>query len=229
MFLTRATLAMGAESSDRGRIPDLSEYRIHQEIWRLFPDTPAGTRPFLYRKEDFSGKPFFLILSDTLPRSNADVWALECKEYMPAIRAGERLHFVLRANPVISRHGADGKSHRHDVIMDAKRQMRQDPSYTSGHDTSRIETDASRGWLKSRGPSHGFSVEEGDVRVCGYRQWTVRKPKALHPARISVVDFEGILEVEDAGTFLVSLRDGIGPAKGFGCGLMLVRRIRAWT
>jgi hypothetical protein len=32
------------------------------------------------------------------------------------------------------------------------------------------------------------------------------------------------LTVIDATAFAVTLRDGIGPAKAFGCGLMLVRR-----
>ena len=37
--------------------------------------------------------------------------------------------------------------------------------------------------------------------------------------------FEGILRVDDPDALVKVLEDGIGPAKGFGCGLMLVRRI----
>ncbi len=43
--------------------------------------------------------------------------------------------------------------------------------------------------------------------------------------RFSTLDFEGILTVENTNEFTRMLFAGIGPAKAFGCGLMLVRRI----
>lgn len=49
-------------------------------------------------------------------------------------------------------------------------------------------------------------------------------PKKGRDAGFSSVDFEGEIEVTDAEFFIKALFDGIGPAKGFGCGLMLVRR-----
>jgi CRISPR system Cascade subunit CasE len=39
------------------------------------------------------------------------------------------------------------------------------------------------------------------------------------------VDFEGTIEITDPGIFVEALFTGIGPAKAFGCGLMLVRRV----
>jgi len=39
------------------------------------------------------------------------------------------------------------------------------------------------------------------------------------------MDFAGVLKVEDSGLFAESLITGIGPAKAFGCGLMLIRRL----
>lgn len=42
---------------------------------------------------------------------------------------------------------------------------------------------------------------------------------------LSTLDFEGELSVTDPGIFLSALFKGIGPAKAFGCGLMLVRRV----
>jgi len=40
----------------------------------------------------------------------------------------------------------------------------------------------------------------------------------------STLDFSGILGVTDPGQFRNTLFNGIGPAKGFGCGLMMVKR-----
>jgi CRISPR system Cascade subunit CasE len=39
------------------------------------------------------------------------------------------------------------------------------------------------------------------------------------------MDFDWILSVTDKGRFLNALYCGIGPAKAFGCGLMLIRRV----
>jgi CRISPR system Cascade subunit CasE len=41
--------------------------------------------------------------------------------------------------------------------------------------------------------------------------------------RVSTVDFSGQLRVEDADAFRRTLFTGIGHAKAFGCGLLLVR------
>ncbi|MGA7978862.1 MAG: type I-E CRISPR-associated protein Cas6/Cse3/CasE [Chromatiaceae bacterium] len=37
--------------------------------------------------------------------------------------------------------------------------------------------------------------------------------------------FEGVLTVRDPHALVRHLENGIGPAKAFGCGLMMVRRI----
>ena len=57
----------------------------------------------------------------------------------------------------------------------------------------------------------------------GYRWHAL--PKKGKTAGFSSVDFEGELEVTDAPKLVEVLFTGIGPAKAFGCGLMLVRRV----
>jgi len=44
-------------------------------------------------------------------------------------------------------------------------------------------------------------------------------------SRFSSVDFLGDLEITDVEKFTKALFQGIGRAKAFGCGLMLVKRI----
>ena len=41
----------------------------------------------------------------------------------------------------------------------------------------------------------------------------------------STADFSGELTVFDPSAFVMTLRNGIGPAKAFGCGLLLVHRL----
>jgi CRISPR system Cascade subunit CasE len=53
---------------------------------------------------------------------------------------------------------------------------------------------------------------------------TVKKPTSRAAINLSLIEFEGALEVIAPTVFLPSLLGGIGPGKGFGCGLMLIRR-----
>ena len=45
------------------------------------------------------------------------------------------------------------------------------------------------------------------------------------PDTFNLLDFEGVLTVVEPGLFIDALNIGIGSAKAFGCGLMMVKRI----
>lgn len=57
----------------------------------------------------------------------------------------------------------------------------------------------------------------------GYRAHPL--PEKRHQARFLSVDLSGELIIHDTARFLHLLKQGIGPAKGFGCGLMLVKPV----
>jgi len=84
-------------------------------------------------------------------------------------------------------------------------------------------------WLTEKGNHKGFrllrSNKDGrlEFQAEGYRWHAL--PKKGRVAGFSTVDFDGILEVCDPAIFIDALFKGIGPAKAFGCGLMLVRRV----
>jgi CRISPR system Cascade subunit CasE len=63
------------------------------------------------------------------------------------------------------------------------------------------------------------------LRVSGYRQYRLLKARGKSPIRFSSLDFDGVLTVTEPDRLCQTLFDGIGPAKAFGCGLLLVRRI----
>jgi CRISPR system Cascade subunit CasE len=86
-------------------------------------------------------------------------------------------------------------------------------------------------WLKEKGARNGFELVHGEsmngkkrlkFQAEGYR-WHAM-PKKGRDAGFSSVDFEGELQVVDPELFQTMLFNGIGPAKAFGCGLMMVRR-----
>ena len=49
----------------------------------------------------------------------------------------------------------------------------------------------------------------------------------LFPGRnaVGLLDVRGILSVKEPDTFLATLGTGLGRARAFGCGLMLIRRV----
>ena len=70
-----------------------------------------------------------------------------------------------------------------------------------------------------RGIAHVSTAREG--KQTGYKEDEERAYRMTHLA----VRFDGLLRITDADAFRETLTRGIGPAKAFGCGLMLVRRI----
>jgi CRISPR system Cascade subunit CasE len=85
-------------------------------------------------------------------------------------------------------------------------------------------------WLKEKEKEFGFFVEDSkekpQVRVDGYIQRKLYKGRGTRPITFSTLDFDGALTVTDPDLFVAKcLFTGIGPAKAFGCGLTLVRRI----
>lgn len=49
--------------------------------------------------------------------------------------------------------------------------------------------------------------------------------KGNRAGKLVAITFEGVLQVLDSTLMLSLLENGIGPAKGFGCGLLLVRKL----
>jgi CRISPR system Cascade subunit CasE len=176
------------------------------------------------------------------------------KPYTPKLARGERLAFKLRANPVelskeertaneieswhknreergIKQKEPTKKRMRHDVVMEAKRSMeyKKLPNDQRPHLATLIQK-VGLAWLKEKENEFGFFVsdntENPTVRVDGYRQHRLFKGKGMQPVAFSTLEFNGILTVADPETFVEKcLFRGVGPAKAFGCGLMLVRRI----
>jgi len=92
-----------------------------------------------------------------------------------------------------------------------------------------IVDDALEKWMIKQGERHGFSLAKDDnnqykLQNSAYR-WHSIKPEKGIKSGFSSVDFLGDLEITDVEKLTKALFVGIGPAKAFGCGLMLVRRM----
>lgn len=92
-----------------------------------------------------------------------------------------------------------------------------------------IVDDALEKWMIRQGERHGFLLAKDDdnqyrLQNSAYRWHTIKADKEKKSG-FSSVDFLGDLEITDVDKFTEALFGGIGRAKAFGCGLMLVRRI----
>jgi CRISPR system Cascade subunit CasE len=196
-----------------------SEYSLHQAIWDLFADDPDRRRDFIYRVDSIGKWPSIYTVSQRAPKDNRELWDMVTKPYDPHIHNGMKMGFSVRVNPTCKR---DDK--RHDVVMDMKYKLRsKDKICSQGKSMAEIVIESCEKWLTERSQKNGFKVLQ--VRIDGYQQMRFFKAKGGTPIQYSTVDFAGILEVMDEGLFKKVLFDGLGPEKGFGCGLMLVRKI----
>lgn len=229
MYLSRAV-----PRQDVWGNPDLlymfeSSYAIHQAVWGFFLGDSDKKRDFLYRYDYKNGVPVVYIVSRDKPFSLRGVWSVESKEYSPCISNGDVLSFSVRVNPVVTRSSVNDKTgksvhKRHDLVMDYKFRCREEGKPFSYDDAMpAVGTD----WLASRGDKFGFSVKAGSVYADSYERRVFEKPAVdgvKREAVIATLDLKGVLEVTDSEAFKEVLFNGIGPAKGFGCGLMLVKR-----
>lgn len=230
MYMSRASLKPEAAANKEfwKLAMDLGDnYRIHRAIWSLFAKDPDKKRDFLYRQDEKDGFPSFYIVSEYAPENSSDLWSIESKKYTPSLFPGQKLVFSLRANPIVTRWDENGKHQRHDVVMDAKTRMKkEDIPENKRLQVTEIVQKVGVEWLKKKGETNGFEVSEGQVVATGYCCNRFYKPKGKHSVNISTIDFSGILTVTNTEALTDALYRGIGPAKSFGCGLMLVRSAR---
>ena len=204
-------------------------YAEHQWLWRFLP-APQGTqRSFLFRRRDVHGLPRFYVVSDRAPLAPSSHWQVQSKPYAPALAAGDRVAFELRANPVVTTRNAAGKSARHDVVMQEKTRLLKERQLAHWADWQRPDRPALPGlvqhtcsqWLQARCQRLGIALDDNSLSVEGYEQHRGKDGEL----RFSTVDFSGSLRVVDADALRQALVAGVGHAKAFGCGLLLIRPI----
>jgi CRISPR system Cascade subunit CasE len=191
----------------------------HRLVWSLFPGEPEAERDFLWRRDE--GGVFYL-LSARVPEDPTGAFAIDTQSFAPVLSPGDVLSFQLAANPVVTRNDK-----RHDVVMDALKplstQTKVGDMAVSERARQRRPLAQERGeaWLARQGEKAGFALKACSVE--SYRPMDLPR-KGGATARITRMDFRGLLQVEDPDAFLTRLARGFGKAKAFGLGLMLIRR-----
>ncbi|MBU0464951.1 MAG: type I-E CRISPR-associated protein Cas6/Cse3/CasE [Proteobacteria bacterium] len=211
-------LTLGYDQLAREKIYD--NYAWHKKAWTLFEhhrelkernvgtEKERGPAPFLSRYIQKSDHVQLLIVSEYFPLKpdwcGSDQWKLI--EIDETYLSQENYYFDLYANPTRSVKKPDGmggftKHGRRLTLMDK-------PSQTD--------------WLLRKGKNHGFKLDD-DIPL------KIEKPvnhyfnrkgrKGLHIG----VRFQGAFHVTYQKAFQKAFREGIGTAKGFGFGLLMIK------
>lgn len=181
-------------------------YDWHQRVWECFPGRDGEQRDFLTRLDEQRDGFRLLIVSSTLPMRPAwcppDCWRTEP---IPERYFGYGCYqFRLCANPTrkVAVRKPDGtftKNGRREPLRSREELI---------------------GWLQRKGEQGGFAVNADTLRtVPGGRAYFQKDGmRGLH----SAVEFQGMLAVTDPAKFSEAFRRGIGSAKAFGFGLLIL-------
>ncbi|NJB67905.1 CRISPR system Cascade subunit CasE [Desulfobaculum xiamenense] len=215
-------------------------YDEHQALWKVFSDGPERRRDFLFRRIETdgargagAGDVAYLAVSKRPPVESGLIRRVDVKEYAPRVDAGERVLFSLRVNPVRKIHDENGRQVRYDIVQDLRMRMMSEGVAKDKLPTRQeLAEEAIEAWLAQRSAGFGFDVERAEgwrgagmnLVVERYEYDTFRKPKGGGRVTVATVDLRGFATVTDPEALTRALYEGIGPAKAFGCGLLLIRR-----
>lgn len=193
-----------------------NEHQLLWGLWGLWGRRPEALRDFLFHRRDEVPGSYYLV-SAAPPLESGHGFLVESRPYQPRVEAGDQLAFELRANPVVTRRTDDGRAVRHDVVTDAL-------AHSEGRvPRDQLERDAGLAWLARRAEASGFTFDPEQVRTGAYRKESFQR--GAQRVRYSTLDFAGLLTVAEAERFGTVLRNGLGKARAFGCGLLLIRRV----
>jgi len=225
-----ARLEVDRETARAERISD--SYAWHKKLWECFPDVPDQKRKeigFLTRIDVLEGAFRLWILSKRRPVRPkwCPAEGFDLKEISASFLHHRYYAFDLRANPTkcVDQRGPDGK-----------KLLRRDGKRTKGKRVPLVKLEDLRAWLIHKAEVR-CRDEKARADVPGGFRIVEERPLEISPmvenhfrrngdaAYHGGVQFRGILEVTDQEKFIESYQYGIGSAKGFGFGLLLLAPI----
>lgn len=204
-------------------------YAWHKKLWECFPNVPDAQRDFLTRIDSLEGAFRLWILSGRKPVCPgwcpAENFAL--KQIAESFLEHRYYAFDLRANPVKALVQKD---------ENGRPLLRENGKRRRGKRVPIVKQEELRGWLIRKGEIRCRNIATGQDVPGGFRI-VEEKPLEISPMQENHfrkkgqsafhggVQFRGILEVTNRQSFIETYKEGIGSAKGFGFGLLLLAPI----
>jgi CRISPR system Cascade subunit CasE len=186
---------VGRTEAARRKICDL--YAWHKMIWHAFPKKDGQMRKFLFRVDAETDSFRVLLLSPERP-SLADWGTWQTKAISLGFLAHQVYLFQLKANPTMRRSS----------------DRRRLPIY---------QENRLRLWMVRKAKDAGFRIADKSLIIGAPidEHFTRKGRRGKHVS----VDFQGLLNVTNQDRFRKAFCDGIGPAKAFGFGLLMLQPI----
>ncbi len=195
----------------------LDNYAWHQAAWDCFPGRPDDTRDFLTRLDE-SPHSFRLLIVSAQPPTRPD-WCppefWQSREIPPGYFQRTRYTFQLRANPT-----------KKVINPDKPKVVRPDGRIDRNKNARRVALRQPAelvAWLHRKAATGGFAVDADSLRVIPEGQDHFSNDHQ-HGAHASV-EFRGLLSVADPAKFHQTFVTGLGSAKAFGFGLLVIAPI----
>lgn len=195
-------------------------YDWHQRAWDAFPHLAQCSkggdsqfRHFLTRLDPQEDGFRLLILSRSEPRRPdwcpADPVNWQIKPVPESLLQHARYRFGLRANPTkkVTPKGEDGR-------------RRGQGKRVALRTLACLED-----WMLRKAAAAGFAIEPGSLRIIAGGLAQFSQPRAPQRGTINIADFGGTLRVLDRAAFEAAFAHGIGSAKAFGCGMLLLQSL----
>lgn len=185
-------------------------YDWHQALWRAFPQQDGQNRDFLTRVDKKEKEFVAYILSSHKPLCPpwcpGDYW--ELVEVKDSFLHHEYYRFDLLANPTrkVAKLGADSQRSK------------------NGRREAFLRPEEQAVWLQRKAEHGGFRVLNSPPLEIGKPQRVTFGQKQSDGSHFGV-QFKGILQVTDYDSFRETFRRGIGSAKGFGFGMLMLQPV----
>jgi len=193
-------------------VKPVNPYLLHKKIWNLFPNKADENRSFLFRVENLGqrGVQHILLQSNHQPESaGGDLLLLkQAKEVQfDGITNGASYRFLLRANPTKKIKDEKGKTTNQGKVR-----------------VPIIDEQEIIAWLNRKfegiAESEAVTLVQQDLLY-----FQKNKGDQKYTGKIQTVTFSGVLKVIESELLIKKIKEGIGPAKAFGCGLLTLARI----
>ena len=185
-------------------------YDIHRELWHLFPNRPDESRGFLFRVEKQQkglGAEILMQSNSEVSAVNGTVRIIGSRKYVFSLQKGQKIRFRLRANPIKTIKDEDGRLNQRDEMKKCRVPL--------------IREGDQKAW-----------IERKLEKICSLDALVFqqemplyfRKSNSKRAGKIQTVLFDGVLNINDPDALIEMIKNGIGPAKAFGCGLLSMAR-----
>ncbi|NLP11785.1 type I-E CRISPR-associated protein Cas6/Cse3/CasE [bacterium] len=185
-------------------------YELHRTLLNGFAGNTQSIGRVLYRLEIRDREPYLEVLVQSVVRPDWSALAnkgyllcpAQVKEVSPVFSAGQQFQFKLHANPTKKQKQPDASGKR--IFLTGEKQQ--------------------LAWLERKSIQHGFQIMAVQAQTVPSRRLQKRTEKDTFLIQLGGVNYEGVLTVQNASLFTSAWSNGIGSAKGFGFGMLSLKR-----